>query len=219
MIARMLNLISVIMLISATLMGFFYPGTEQTLGAVQRLFYIHLGTFYGALLAFGLAVIGGIAYLRTHHQHWDALSLAGIEIGAWLSTITIVTGMCIARPVWGRFWVWDARLTAIAIMWLTYMAYFFLRQAFDTLDTRRRFAAVYSILAFTSVILSMIMLRIGNNMTTPALTNAGMSARITQTILFNILAYSIFALVLVYYRQQLATRQEQLMQRRLRLWE
>jgi heme exporter protein C len=196
----------------ATIMGFVYPDAEQTIGEAQRLFYIHFGTYYTAFGLFIVGVVSGAAYLRTHHVYWDNLQCACLEIGLWFLTITIVTGMFVARPVWGVFWTWDTRLVTVAILWLTYMAYFFLRGSIDSPDTRRRFAAVYAILAFAAVVLSMWSLQEATNLTSPVLDftslSLGMSPRIGLTIWVNLVAYALVAGTLVSFLVKLARRRQ-----------
>lgn len=220
---RSWQVFSVLLWLAATLMGFFYPATEHGLGAVQRLFYIHFGTFYAAFWLLLLAVLAGAAYLRSRRLHWDYLERACLEVGLCFLTITIVTGIYIARPAWGVYWAWDPRLTSVAIMWLTYLAYFFLRAGIDAPDLRRRLAAVYAMLAFAAVILSLLTLHTGSNLTDPMLDfrspSLGMSPRIGHTIWANILAYIALGGSLVGALLRLAQRQEALAQRRLALVE
>ena len=129
-------------------------------GDVQRLFYIHMPSFFGAFFAFGAAVFGGIGYLRTRDLKWDALAVSGVEVGLALSLINLITGAVWARPIWNTWWTWDPRLTSAAVMCLTYAAYLMLRNALENPNQRRRFAAVYGILAFATVIYTLIIIRI-----------------------------------------------------------
>ncbi|TVR22166.1 MAG: cytochrome C assembly protein [Anaerolineaceae bacterium] len=137
-----------------------YANTDLEQGDVQRLFYIHMPSFFGAFFAFGATVLGGIQYLRTRQTRWDTLALAGVEVGLALSIINLVTGSIWARPIWNTWWTWDARLTSAAIMVLTYAAYLMFRSGIENPDTRRRFASVYGIVAITTVILTLVIIRI-----------------------------------------------------------
>jgi heme exporter protein C len=155
-----LTILTIVGLIFGLYMGLVRAGTDIDQGNVQRIFYIHMPSFFGAMVAFGAAVVGGIMYLRTRKSKWDTLSLAGVEIGIALALVNLVTGSIWARPIWNTWWNWDPRLTADAIMILTYAAYLMLRSGIDNPDTRRRFAAVYGIIAFTSVLMVLIIPRI-----------------------------------------------------------
>lgn len=139
-------------------LGFAELDLEQ--GNVQRIFYIHMPSFFGAMLAFGGTVVGGIMYLRTRSIKWDVLAVAGVEVGLALALINLVTGAIWARPIWNTWWTWDPRLTADAIMILTYLAYLMLRNGIENPDTRRRFSAVYGILAFTTVLVTLFIIRV-----------------------------------------------------------
>ncbi|MCI0348844.1 MAG: cytochrome c biogenesis protein CcsA, partial [Acidobacteriales bacterium] len=141
-------------------LALFYAGTDIEQGEVQRLFYIHVPAFSGAFMAFGATVIGGILYLRTRNVKWDTLAVAGVEVGLALAVVNLVTGSIWARPIWNTWWNWDPRLTMDAIMILTYSAYLMLRNGIENLETRRRFSSVYGILAFTTVLATLMITRI-----------------------------------------------------------
>jgi heme exporter protein C len=75
------------------------------------------------------------------------------------TTMTIVSGSVWARPAWNTWWIWEPRLTSITVMWLVYAAYFMLRGAVEDDEKKRRFAAVYAILAFVTVIVTYASIR------------------------------------------------------------
>lgn len=148
---KILTALAVVGGLIGTYLALFYAGTDLVQGNVQRVFYFHLSAFMGATLAFVVACGAGVAYLRTRHPKWDILSHAGVEVGLALSLITLITGMIWARPIWNTWWTWDPRLTSAAIMALTYAAYLVLRNAIESPDKQRTFAAIYAILAITTV--------------------------------------------------------------------
>ena len=198
--------------VAAMIMNLFYVGPERTQGEVQRVFYIHLGSFLGAFLAFGATVVAGIAYLRTRNTKWDTLGVAGVEIGLGFSTITILTGMAWARPIWNTWWTWDPRLTSIAIMWLAYAAYMMLRAGIEDPERRRRFAAVYGIIAFASLLYTVIIIRLRPDTIHPVVagpTQADpegsfeVSGRIRDTLFFNLFTFAVITVVLVWHRVRL----------------
>ncbi len=160
---RLLNALTVATAISMVLTFFlalFYAGTDQVQGNVQRIFYMHVGAFTGGFTAFLITVIAGVAYLITRKPQWDRLAVSGVEVGLPLMTITLLTGMAWARPIWNTWWTGDPRLNSMAVMWLLYAAYLTLRGAIDNPERRMRYAAVYGILAFVSVIYVFIVIRI-----------------------------------------------------------
>ncbi|MCC7207195.1 MAG: cytochrome c biogenesis protein CcsA [Anaerolineae bacterium] len=140
-------------------MALFWAGTDPNQGDAQRIFYIHVSAYVGGTTVFFVTVIAGLAYLLTRNPKWDRLALSSVEIGLPLMTITLVTGSAWARPIWNTWWTADPRLNATAVMWLLYAAYLVLRGAIENPDRRARFAAVYGILAFASVIVVFILPR------------------------------------------------------------
>ncbi|MCE7945915.1 MAG: cytochrome C assembly protein [Chloroflexi bacterium CFX4] len=133
-------------------MAFFYAGTDAVQGHAQRIFYIHVSSYAGGSVVFLITVVAGIAYLATRDQKWDQLAVSSVEVGLPLMTVCLVTGSAWARPIWNTWWTADPRLNGMAVMWLLYAAYLTLRGAIEDPDRRARFAAIYGILAFASVI-------------------------------------------------------------------
>lgn len=157
---RILTILTILGFALTLYLGLVNAGTDIMQGEIQRIFYIHMPAFFGAFTAFGATVVGGIMYLIKRADKWDRLAVAGVEVGLALATINLVTGSIWARPIWNTWWTWDPRLTSAAIMVLTYAAYLMLRAGIDNAQTRRRFASVYGILAFSTVILTLVIIRI-----------------------------------------------------------
>lgn len=223
-----LTYISVGLVVISLALVFGYAQPERIQGNAQRLFYIHLGTFFGCFFLFSAAVVAGIQYLRTRNNKWDTLGYAAIEVGLGFSLINIVTGAVWARPIWNTWWTWDPRLTTISIMWLTYAAYLMLRGGIEDPERRRRFAAVYSILAFSSVIFTIIIIRVRPDTVHPVAAGPSLSStdvmggfdmtpRIVQTLLFAIFTYSFLAAIICWHRIRLENRSYEVQVRKARL--
>ena len=157
---RLWNWIAAVGLAITLGMIFWYAPTERTMGHVQRIFYFHVGSAWVASITLFVALVCGALYLRRPHPTWDALSLASVEVGVMLFTMTIVSGSVWGRPAWNTWWEWSPRLTSATIMWLVYVAYMMLRAAVDDEDKKRRFAAVYVIAAFVTTIITYGSIRI-----------------------------------------------------------
>ena len=157
---RILTVATIIAVVIGLYMGLVYAGSDIDQGDVQRIFYYHMPSFFGAFLAFGATVVGSIQYLRTRKVKWDTLAVAGVEVGLALALVNVVTGAIWARPIWNTWWTWDPRLTSAAIMCLTYAAYLMLRNGIENVEQRRRFASIYGILAIVTVIMTLIIIRI-----------------------------------------------------------
>ncbi len=157
---RLLTIATVIFTAIGLVMAMFVAKTDVDQGDIQRIFYFHMPSFFGAFVAFIATVIGGVNYLRTRENRWDTLALAGVEVGLALSLINLITGSIWARPIWNTWWTWDARLTSAAIMCLTYAAYLMLRSGIENPEKRRVFSSVYGIVAITTAVLTLVIIRI-----------------------------------------------------------
>ncbi len=125
----------------------------------QRIFYFHVPSWWVGFLAFIVAAAAGVAYLMTRQERWDVIGLSSVEIGVTFTTMGLITGSIWARPTWNTWWTWDPRLTTAAISWLLYVGYLMLRGAIDNPEWRARLAAVFSIVAFTSVPVTFMAIR------------------------------------------------------------
>ncbi len=223
-ILRGLTIAAAVLFVIGLYLALFWVGPERQQGAAQRIFYVHLGSFLGSFIAFGATVAAGIAYLRTRDPRWDTFGLANVEIGLGMAAITIVTGMAWARPIWNTWWTWEPRLTSVAIMWLAYAAYLMLRSGIEDPERRQRFAAVYGIIAFASVLFTIIIIRVRPDTIHPVVagpTQADptgsfeVTGRIRDTLFFNLFTFAVITVVLVWHRIRLENLIQHVMRRKL----
>src|SRR5262249_39395436 len=120
---------------------------ERTMGVIQRIFYFHVPSAWTGFVAFFINLIGSITFLRTRNWKWDHLAVASAEIGVAFFTVVLVTGPIWARPVWGVWWTWDARLTSSFVLWLLYTCYLLLRTLVEEPERRAIVSAVFGIFA------------------------------------------------------------------------
>jgi heme exporter protein C len=220
-----LDLITIIALLIATGMVFFYAPVEAVMGQVQKVFYFHVAAGWVGMLSFLVAAVSGIIYLRTSDRKWDIVEVASVEIGIVFAFINVVTGSIWARPIWNTWWTWDPRLTTATIMLLIYAAYLMLRAGIEDPDRRARFGAVYAILGFLSVPLTFFSARlfrtihpvvIGSNQP-GAEGSFDMTPAMLQTFLFSLLVFSIIFVDLLWHRIRLGRLQDKVEQLKLKL--
>lgn len=140
------------MAVALALIFFVAREAEDAMGGqLQRIFYIHVPSAWAAYLGFAITFIASIAHLRTGSRRWDLLAHAGAEVGVLFGTLVLVTGPIWARPVWGTWWQWDARLTSTLVLWLTYVGYLLFRAFAEDQGRAGRPAAVIGIVGFVNV--------------------------------------------------------------------
>jgi heme exporter protein C len=148
---RGIEILVVLLVLTAFYMALFYAPMERTMGDVQRIFYFHVPSAMMAFLGFMIVLVASIGYLATSSRRWDALAQSAAEVGLLFCTITLLTGPVWARSAWGVWWTWDARLSTTLILWLIYVAYLMLRGYMGGDQRMRRFSSVLGILGALDV--------------------------------------------------------------------
>lgn len=123
-----------------------YAPTERIQGNVQRIFYFHVPLAWASYLAFTVVLVASCAYLIRRTPIWDALARASAEVGLVYTTLMLITGSLWARPIWGTWWSWDARLTTTLLLWFIYVGYLMLRSSVQDEEKGARYAAVIGII-------------------------------------------------------------------------
>ena len=147
---RWLELVALIAIVGAVLRAVTVEA-DVTQGDVQRIMYVHVPAAWLAFLAFGVTVVGSVAWLRTRERRWDRLAASSAEIGVVFTGLAILAGMIWARPVWGQFWTWEPRLVTTALLFFVYLGYLALRRAVIDPVQRARRAAIMGIVAFIQI--------------------------------------------------------------------
>ncbi len=139
--------------------GAFWIAPDDVEGDIQKLLYLHVPVALVSLLAFLVACVAGLAYLRTRDNRYDDVIAVTIGLGLLFVVLTIVSGSIWARGFWGTWWRWeDPRLVTYLIIGLIYAAYFVLRSSTEE-NRRARFSAVFAVIAFVAVPLSFYAVR------------------------------------------------------------
>lgn len=130
---------------------FLFAPTDALQGPVQRIFYLHVSSAIAAYGCFAVVLLGGIIYLRNGSLAADRLARAGALVGLVFTTVTLVMGMLWAKPIWGTFWAWDARLTSTLVLWIIYSGYLLVRRLAEPGRQAARIAAIVGIFGFIDV--------------------------------------------------------------------
>jgi heme exporter protein C len=206
-------------LITVALLGFgLYQGlvaapTEQTMGDIQRIFYYHVPSAWTAFILFFANFIASFVYLVTRKGNAlrankaDAFALATAEVGIVFTTIVLITGPLWAKPVWGIWWTWDARLTTTLVLWLLYVSYLLLRR-FSTSEQTGTLAATLGIFAYLDVPIVYMSIRWWRTQhPQPVIAGgqgSGLDPQMWHAVLWNWLAFSCLAAIVVALRYKLA---------------
>jgi heme exporter protein C len=142
---------AVLLMLLAAVLIFFYAPEDYLQREPQRIFYLHVSAAIAAFACFAVVLVGSVIYLRTESWKADRLARGAALVGVVLTTVTLVMGMLYAKPIWGAFWTWDARLTSTLVLWIIYAGYLLLRRLAEPGRQAARFAAVVGIFGFIDV--------------------------------------------------------------------
>src|SRR5216684_1655658 len=147
----LLGAAAVLLVIAAAYAAFFVAPEERTMGVLQRIFYFHVSCAWAGLTAFSVGFLGNLLYVWKRREKYDGLGVACAEVGLAFTTVVLITGPIWAKPAWGIYWTWDARLTSTFILWLLYISYLLLRTLVEEADRRALLSALFGIFAFIDV--------------------------------------------------------------------
>src|SRR5450631_879578 len=180
-------------------------------GDVQRIFYYHVPSAWVAGVCFFVNFLASIVYLWKRNLNADALAAASAEVGVVFCTIVLITGPIWARPVWGIWWTWDARLTTTLVLWLIYVSYLVLRR-FSAGGQTQVLAAALAIFGFVDVPIVYMSIRwFRTQHPSPVIgggEGSGLDPTMWHAVLWNWLAFSCLALLLVMVRYRLQRMEE-----------
>ena len=128
-----------------------YTPVEVRQGLAQKIFYVHVPAAWSALLAFSLVGLASALYLWLHDPRLDRFAASSAEVGVAFSAVMLTSGPIWAKPIWGTWWTWDARLTLTLFLFFLFVGYLSLRAALHDRSERARFSAVVGILGMLLV--------------------------------------------------------------------
>ncbi|HNS51386.1 MAG TPA: cytochrome c biogenesis protein CcsA [Anaerolineae bacterium] len=192
---------------------------SETGRLAQRIIYFHIATAWVGFLAFFVTFVAGAVYLRTQRRQWDIAALASAEIGTVFMLGVLVSGSIWARPAWGVWWVWDERLTISLVQFLIYVGYLMLRGSVEDPARRARFAAVYGVVAFVSVPVNFVAIRLWRTQhpLVFGVDGGGLSPNMMFAFFFCLIAFSLWYVTLMWHRIRLERLRDQVDELKLRL--
>jgi len=115
-------------------------------GDAVRIMYVHVPSSFIALGCFGFIGIASILNLIFRIKFVSLMAKSLAPVGCIFSLVSIVTGSLWGKPTWGIWWVWDARLTSMAILFLFYLAYIFTWQFVNNFEKANKITSVIGII-------------------------------------------------------------------------
>ncbi len=210
---KLFAVITFLLLSYALYQGMWVAPREATMGEIQRIFYYHVPSAWTSFLCFFANFIASIVYLARRNLKADAFAVSLAEVGVVFCTVVLVTGPLWARPVWGIWWTWDARLTTTLVLWLIYVSYLILRR-YSTGQATPTLAAALAIFGFIDVPIVYMSIRWWRTQhPQPVIAGgagSGLDPRMWHALLWNWVAFMAFAALVISIRYRLERTRQQL---------
>lgn len=203
------GIVTVALLALVAVLGLVGTPSDKVQRDSVRIMYVHVPTIWVAYLAFVVAAVSSAAYLwpRTRSFTWDRLAGASAEVGLVFMVISLVTGSLWGRITWGVYWVWDARLTTTAFLFVTYLGYLAVRSLGGTHEQRARRSSVVALLAVLQIPLVHFSVKIWRPLHQEASVarpegDVELEGSMLTTLLLGLLAFTLLYTWLVVHRQR-----------------
>ena len=209
-------------LVAATVLAFalavnqaFLAPDDYQQGATVKIMFIHVPAAWLGLFCWVLMSVAALGTLVWRHPLADVAAKAAAPIGAAFTLMCLVTGMLWGRPMWGTYWVWDARLTSVLVLFLMYLAVIALWRTIDDQGRAARAAAVLTLVGAINVPIIKFSVDWWNTLHQPAAVVRLGRPTIHPAILVPLLAIP-FAFTLLFVTLHLAAMRNEIMRRRVR---
>ncbi len=148
--APLIGVIAVALAVAGLWLGFSAPEDYQQ-GATVKIMFIHVPAAWLSMFVYVCMGIASFLALVFRHALADAAAQAAAPLGAAFTGLALITGSLWGRPMWGAWWVWDARLTSVLVLFLFYLAYMALRASLDDEAKASRAGAILALVGLINL--------------------------------------------------------------------
>ena len=146
-IFKPLFIFSMLTLFVGLLFALYLSPDDYQQGSTVRIMYIHVPSAWLAMLTFLIMTIYSVIALAFKVPFGFIVNSAVAPIGATFTFICLLTGSLWGKPMWGTWWVWDARLTSVAVLFVVYLIIIFFRKSFSNIDVGEKITAIFIIVS------------------------------------------------------------------------
>jgi heme exporter protein C len=200
----LLAALSAALLVYSTYQGLYVAPTEETMGDVQRIFYVHVPAATVGFTLFFVNFLASILYLWKRSPRADALAATSAEVGVVFCTVVLITGPIWARYAWGVWWSpWDMRLNTTLMLWLLYVSYLVLRRS-STAGSTSVLASSLAIFAFLDVpVVYMANRWFRTHHPSPMIGTPNLDPKMQSILFMNMMAFLVFGALIAWFRYEL----------------
>lgn len=141
----------VLLFVAGLVGGLFLAPTDYQQGESFRIIYVHVPAAWMSMFVYIVMATAGACGLIWHVKLGDIVARSCAPLGAWFTFLALLTGSLWGKPMWGTYWVWDARLTSELILLFLYLGYIALQGAIDDRRTAARAGAILAIVGTVNI--------------------------------------------------------------------
>ncbi|MEW9617397.1 heme ABC transporter permease [Shinella sp. S4-D37] len=120
-------------------------------GETVRIMYVHVPAAWLSMMCYTVMALSALGTLVWRHPLADVSAKAAAPIGACFTLVALITGSLWGKPMWGTWWVWDARLTSVFVLFLMYLGLIALNRAMDDPTRAAKVSAVLILVGFVNI--------------------------------------------------------------------
>ena len=193
---RPLLFLSIITLIIGLVFVFFISPDDYQQGSMVKIMYIHVPSAWLSLLTFLIMTIYSIISLSFKISFGFIINKAVAPVGAIFTLICLITGSLWGKPIWGTWWVWDARLTSMFILFIFYLLIIFFKYSFSNIEVGEKITAILIIVGSINLPIIKFSVDWWNTLHQPASISKLSSPSIDSTMLWTLLIMTLsFSLI------------------------
>lgn len=132
-------------------LAFFVAPADYQQGDSVRIMFIHVPAAWLAMYCYSLMAVAALGTLVWRHPLADVAAKAAAPLGAAFTLLALFTGSVWGKPMWGTWWVWDARLTSVLVLFIMYLGLIALWRSFDDPGRAGRVAAILTLVGFINI--------------------------------------------------------------------
>ena len=197
-------LIIALIILTLGLVLVYYSPLDYQQGLTVKIMYIHVPSAWLALLTYAIMTIYSIIGLAFKIPFSFIVNKAIAPIGAIFTTLCLLSGSLWGKPMWGTWWVWDARLTSVAILLIIYVTIIFLNQTFESREVREKTVAILILIGSINLPIIKFSVDWWNTLHQPAsiskLSSPSIDSSMLQPLLVMTIAFSLIGLMIAVMR-------------------
>ncbi|MBA2126107.1 heme transporter HemC [Hyphomicrobium methylovorum] len=213
--ARLLPFISATaaaLLVYGLYLAFFASPADYQQGETVRIMYIHVPCAWLAMMIYSLIAMSSFGLLVFRHPLADVSAKAAAPLGAAFTFLALLTGSLWGKPMWGTYWVWDARLTSVLILFFLYIGLIALRSSIEDESSAAKLAAVLALVGVTLLPIIKFSVDWWNTLHQPS---TGFTSSVDPSMRLPLLIMAL-GFTLMFFAMHLKAMRNEIMRRRLK---